>query len=235
MAMRMAATTTIITMRPAMGETAGLLRLMAWLSPVFPTGGFAYSAGLEAAVASRRVGDTDTLAGWIESLLRHGAIRNELILVAESWRHASDDERLVVLSSLCEALAESAERWRETMDQGRSFLDAAKRWPRLSRLPQALALPVAVGAAAGRSDTNLADTLAAYANAFATNQAQVGIRLSITGQDGAARILAGLEPVLEECVENAMSSGIDSLGSATFLANIACMNHETLQPRLFLS
>lgn len=44
--------------RPAV---EGLLRLMAWLSPAFPVGGFAYSGGLEAAVQSGHVSSAETL------------------------------------------------------------------------------------------------------------------------------------------------------------------------------
>ncbi|RVA71488.1 urease accessory protein UreF, partial [Mesorhizobium sp. M7A.F.Ca.CA.001.08.2.1] len=43
----MLAITTIMTDQPS---NIALLRLMAWLSPAFPVGGFSYSHGLERAV-----------------------------------------------------------------------------------------------------------------------------------------------------------------------------------------
>jgi urease accessory protein len=43
-------------------EDFHFLRLLTWLSPAFPTGGFAYSHGLEWAVES---GDARSIAGLI--------------------------------------------------------------------------------------------------------------------------------------------------------------------------
>ena len=66
-----------------MGEglaTQALLRLMAWMSPAFPIGGFAYSGGLERAVHDRLVADATGLQGWIATLLRHGALWNDAVL-----------------------------------------------------------------------------------------------------------------------------------------------------------
>ena len=43
--------------------------LFAWFSPAFPTGGFAYSHGLEAAAAEGQVTDERSLAQWLEGVL----------------------------------------------------------------------------------------------------------------------------------------------------------------------
>src|SRR3954447_24805578 len=62
----------------AAGETeapsaAALYRLQAWLSPSYPVGAFAFSGGLEWAVAAGDVHDAETLRQWLTTLLRHGA------------------------------------------------------------------------------------------------------------------------------------------------------------------
>ena len=44
-------------------EAAALYRLMTWLSPAFPVGGFSYSSGIEWAVEAGDITDTATLAG----------------------------------------------------------------------------------------------------------------------------------------------------------------------------
>src|SRR6056297_25487 len=70
-----------ITATPTAADTAmtdspsrpDLLRLMAWLSPSFPTGAFSYSHGLEYAVEAGLVTDRAGLAGWIETILRRGS------------------------------------------------------------------------------------------------------------------------------------------------------------------
>ena len=46
-------------------ELSALLRLMAWLSPAFPIGSFAYSGGLERAVHDGLVRDASDLQAWL--------------------------------------------------------------------------------------------------------------------------------------------------------------------------
>jgi urease accessory protein len=219
-----------------LSDTTSLLRLMSWLSPVFPTGAYAYSAALEQAVAEGAVADPAALQGWLAAVLASGPQWNDAVLFAESWRRADDPEALGEIAGLARAMTGSAERHRETVDQGAGFLDAAANWFDDGALPpRGTPLCVAVGAACGRDGIALSDALAAFLHAFVANQLQAAIRLSVTGQRGAARLLAAIEPLIAETAARAASSTLDDLGSATVLADIAAMQHETLEPRLFLS
>ncbi|RUY00282.1 urease accessory protein UreF, partial [Mesorhizobium sp. M2A.F.Ca.ET.040.01.1.1] len=120
-------TATTITMTEQL-STVALLRLMAWLSPAFPVGGFSYSHGLERAVHDGLIANRDDLAGWLETLVEIGSGWNDAVLFAESWRRARDDGDLNKVAALAEALAGSRERHMETMLQGAAFLKAASAW-----------------------------------------------------------------------------------------------------------
>lgn len=227
--------TTIITITTMVDPTA-LLRLMSWLSPVFPTGGFAYSAGLEQAAADGLVADPATLERWIAAALTHGTAWNDAVLLAAGHRSAGDAEAIASLAELAAALNVSAERRRETRDQGTAFIEAAGHWfTDVALPPRTTPLPVAVGAAAGLSGIAVEPALAAFLNTLATNQLQCAIRLSVTGQTGAASVLAKLEPVIAGSADRASRSTLDDLGTAAFAGDIASQLHETLEPRLFLS
>lgn len=236
MAMPTHRTITITIMATAMTDTTALIRLMSWLSPVFPTGGFAYSAGLEQAVADGAVTDARSLQGWIAATLAHGAPWNDAVLLANAYRSATDTSAIADLSELARALCVSAERRAETVDQGAAFLDAAAHWFDAGASPQRdTPLPVAVGAMAGLADIGAKAALAAFLNTLVTNQLQCAIRLSVTGQTGAAQILAALEPLVADSARRAAAATLDDVGGSAFGADIACMAHETLEPRLFLS
>ena len=222
--------------QPPMTDTAALLRLMSFLSPVFPTGGFAHSAGLEQAVADGLVNDAGTLAPWIETQLVHGSLWNDAVFLVAAMKTARDPEALAMLAGEALALVSASERLAEMTRQGTSFLEAASHWFPAGALPKrGTPLCIAVGAAAGLSDVAPEAAASAFLHSFASNQLQVAIRLSVTGQNGAAAILAQLEPVIAETAIRAAKSSLDDLGSCAFLADIAAMNHENLQPRLFLS
>tara|TARA_R110002020_G_scaffold136630_15_gene304764 strand:- start:17953 stop:18612 length:660 start_codon:yes stop_codon:yes gene_type:complete len=219
-----------------MTDATALLRLMSWLSPVFPIGGFAYSAGLEQAVQAGHINQQAALVDWITVQSTQGALWNDCVILVQAHRGAEQDQTIVELSQLCLALCVGQERHDETLNQGTSFFEAVSHWIEPARLPgRGAPLPVVVGAAAGleRIDPHLA--AGAYLHAFVSNQLQCAIRLSVVGQDGAAKALAGLEPVIERTARLAACTTLDDLGGAAFIADIASMTHETLQPRLFLS
>ena len=226
----------IITHTITMTETAALLRLMSWLSPVFPTGGFAYSAGLEQAVAEGLVGNADDLSEWVSTQFAHGSLWNDALFFAEAHRCGANGDSIDELAEHAIAMVTARQRLTETKEQGTSFLKAAAHWIEAEKLPpRETPLPVAVGYSAGLEAIPLEQALSAYLHAFASSQLQCAIRLSVTGQEGTARVLASLEPVIATTAARAATSSLEDLGTAAFLADITAMSHETLQPRLFKS
>ncbi|WP_157016292.1 urease accessory protein UreF [Mesorhizobium xinjiangense] len=214
-----------------------LLRLLTWLSPAFPVGAFSYSHGLESAVADGLVTDGEQLFEWIETLVESGSGWNDAVLLCESWRRARDGGELTEPAYLAEALAGSAERHMESRLQGAAFLTAAANWPHpaAARLPERCPYPVAVGTICGVHGIACADAAGAYLHAFASNLIQAAIRLGVVGQRDATAVLARLEPVILATANRAARSGLDDLGTATILSEIAAMRHETQHTRLFRS
>ncbi len=216
---------------------AALLRLMAWMSPAFPVGGFSYSGGLEKAVEDGRVRDAAALRGWVETLLRHGSLWNDAVFLAHAWGSSQDAAALSETADLGRALAGSAERYRETVLLGDAFIAAAGAWPHaiLELLPQEAPYPVAIGAVAAGHGVPLRETLAAFLHAGVSQIVSAGIRLGVAGQKDGVAILAASEVVIAEMAAQAMQSTLEDLGSATIIADTAAMRHETQGTRLFRS
>ena len=213
-----------------------LARLLTWTSPAFPIGAFAYSHGLEAAVAGAQVRDGDALFTWVETLLLHGSGWNDLVFLAEAHRLRGPEAGAdwLDLAALARASAGSAERRRETLDLGRAFAEAAAPWG-AEPDGEGVAYPVALGALAAREDVPLASALLAFAHAFAANLVSAAVRLVPLGQREGVRVMKRLEPVFGAATQKAAASTLDDLGSAAILSDIAALRHETLQPRLFLT
>ncbi len=218
-------------------DSIALTRLLAWLSPVFPTGGFAYSSGLETAVSNGLVTDETTLHDWLASLLHHGRLRNDAIFLAEAHHSWNEPDELTGINDLALASTGGDELYLETTAQGRAFAEALQGWP-LSpdlKLPTPCALPVVVGAACGACSIDKKQSTLAFLHAFITNQLQIAIRLSVMGQTGASRLLAGLEGDIIEITNEIEGTSLEDLGSATIMADIMVMRHETKNGRLFRS
>ncbi len=217
-------------------ETIALLRLMAWLSPAFPIGSFAYSGGLERAVHDGLVTDARDLAAWVSSVITHGAFWNDAVLMAEAHASAFDAKRLAACAELAEALAGSRERHQETMLLGEAFLATAGAWPQMPvSVPEKLAYPVAVGAVAAVHGIGAREAIAAYLHAFVSQGVSASIRLSVCGQRDGVGVLAGLETLVATTAVKAASSTLDDLGSAAVQADIVALRHETQRVRLFRS
>lgn len=235
-------TTTMSTPEPL--SPAALRRLLLWLSPSYPVGGFSYSHGLERAIEDGDIVDRATLLEWIEEILRHGSGRSDLILLAQAWRAAcaGDLSTLSYLADLAIALSISAERRLETVAQGEAFLRATRSaWghPLLDQIAAIrdaeVAYPLAVGAAAAAHDIPLASTASAFLASFAASLVSAGVRLIPLGQTDALKVLAELDSTIELLADKARRLTLDNLGGATFRTDIAAMRHETQETRLFRS
>ena len=206
-----------------MTTTTDLIRLLSWLTPAMPTGAFAWSGGLEAAVEEGRT-RPETLGDWLEGLLRAGPMRQDAVLLAMALRGEEISETAL-------ALAASPERWAETEEQGDAFLRAAEAW--LGAGPaRPCALPAAVGWAAREAGLDPHAVVAAYIHAQVAAALQAALRLMPLGQTGSVRIMARLEPVIAEAVEAAMEA---ELGTAAFGAEIAALRHADLPAAMFRS
>lgn len=228
-------------------DQTGLYRLMAWLSPGFPVGAFAYSHGIECAVEQGMVRDRDTLAGWIGSIVCRGAGAVDAVLFREAWEAAAarDVDALDRIADLAAAWRGSAETALESAVQGGAFLDTVNAaWPdrwladwiaARSADGAPLAYAVAVGAAAGRKGLPLTLGLTAFLHALAANLVSAGVRLIPLGQTDGQRIVATLESPIASAVRAALDRALDDIGTATPMVDWTCMIHETQYTRLFRS
>jgi len=222
-----------------------LYRLLAWLSPAYPIGGFSYSHGIETAVEEGFVINRVSLVAWIQTVLGDGTGRVDGALFAAAWR-AADARNWPAF----DAVAERAAAWRGTLEialesrqQGGSFLSITRTaWPQPDldaaheRLGGEIALPVAVALAAAAHGIALEAALEGYLQAFTANLISAALRTVPLGQSDGQIALASLEGTVRSAVTAALSvTDLDEVGTATPLLDWCSMRHETQYTRLFRS
>lgn len=221
-----------------------LYRLLAWMSPAYPTGAYSYSHGIEAAVAENLVRDRATVSAWCEHILRFGAGWVDAVLLAQTYDAAISDDWIAVtdLAELAAAMRGTREAGLESVQQGAAFLTATRAaWPdaRLEKLAalgegKALALPIAVAVSAvGRVPKVF--IVAAYLQSFAANLISAAVRLIPLGQTDGQRAIADMSPVVASVAAAALEAKIDDLGTAAPMVDWTGMFHETQHTRLFRS
>lgn len=209
-------------------EASQLLLLLNWMSPAFPIGSFAYSHGLETAIVENEITTQSDVESWITDLITHGSGWNDAVLFAQVWNCNSEDlnERALSMSS-------SSERYLETTQLGRSFAIAASVFTNVKFPDGDLAYPIAAGMACKSMGVDQDSALLAFLQGFAAAQVSVAVRLVPLGQTAGLHVLKNLMPIISKTANRAATATLDDLGSCTLLADIAAMNHEHLQLRIF--
>lgn len=222
--------------------SAALYRLLAWLSPSYPVGAFAYSHGLEWAVETGQIHDQASMRLWIDDLLHYGGGWSDAVLFANAHAAGDDIDALIKLNDYALALAPSAERYLETSAQGTAFLKVTRdAWgcdvidKASTALGPDVAYPIAVAIAAAGHGIDRTDSLHAFLHGVVANLVSAGVRLIPLGQTDGQRALAELESAVSEMTTHALNAPIDDIGGIAMLSDIAAMKHETQYTRLFRS
>ncbi len=194
-----------------------------WLSPAFPVGAYSYSHGLEAALDEA---PDLNVQDWIEDILRHGAGRNDAILLRAGFGGLLEEA-----DALGRGLAPSAERLLETDRQGAAFCKVLGGAFRID-LPT-LIYPVALGAAARERALPLGAVTGAYLHAFMANLVGCAQRLSPLGQTNAQAMIHALSDVCDEVRAQTERLTLNDIGGSVWAADVASMRHEMMGHRIF--
>ncbi len=215
-------------------DTTSLLQV--WFSSAMPTGAFAWSHGLEQAIADEDVVDAASLGAWVIGVVSRGSGRNDALLMSAAFQaeQANDRVRVAEIDSLARALVAGRERLEEGLSQGRAFAQAAAPWVAVEDSSRQM-LPITVGVLCARAGLPLEQSLIAAIQAFASNLVWIGARLVPVGQQQAMQVIASLMPVVAAAAHDTSSGRLDELGSATPRADIASMRHEHLHSRVCMS
>jgi len=218
-----------------------LTRLLQLVSPALPIGAFAYSQGLEQAVASGWVTDEATAAEWLLGLLTHGMETLDLPVLErliDAWR-MDNRSRVDAWSAWLAACRPTRETRAEERQLGAALARAlaaigvrdAEGWEAHGHVTQAAMF--ALGAARFAIPTSAA--LAGYAFAWAEATTSAAVRLVPLGQSAGQRLLAAAGDEIPDSVARARALADDELAATTPGQAIASALHEALYSRLFRS
>ncbi len=227
-------------------NTPALLEGLRFVDTFFPSGGYAFSSGLEAAVQGGAVKNSDQLARYIEDLLRGGMSRREALAtkVANQAGAAGKISAAIEIDRTLDATKLSRESRLASRQMGRQVIrvaaDQIRAKPALSeyrdevdaeRAPGHLA--VTFGLTMGACGWNPEETAAAFLYQTAVGFISAAMRLSPLGQHEGQRILGEWLPLIER-----ISREVDvatAMSSWSPIQDIYAMRHGSLEWRLFRS
>jgi urease accessory protein len=224
-------------------DLAGDLRLRSLLaalhlaSPALPVGGFAYSQGLEMAIADGIVADAPTAQRWIDDLLLHVVARFEAPLWLRAFdAHAGGDtQRFSAINAELLATRETAELRAETRQMGASLLRLFDIFGLVAPAVPAIVYPAAFAAACSGLGVDREAGVTAYLWSWIENQVLAAIKTLPLGQQTGQSMLLGLQRSIVRAVQVATALRDDQLGTAAVAFGITSARHESLYSRLYRS
>jgi urease accessory protein len=213
-----------------MDMNTDLLTLAQWLSPAYPLGSFAYSHGLEWAVATGDVDGPEALRDWLANVLEHGTGWNDALFLSAAF-HAPTREAVAEINATALAFAGTAERRAETVRQGTAFAQVTAAVWNMTVDPACF--PVALGRATALAGLPREDAARLYLQSFHANLVAAAQRLMPLGQTAAQRIVHDLAPLCRDLARRTADGDLDRLGATALLPEIAAMKHETQHTRIF--
>jgi len=217
-----------------MTSSGQLIHALHLFSPSLPIGAFAFSQGLEAAIESGHVRDPESLARWCDGVMRFSLTTLDCHHAIRAYRAGSASTFRDVNAELL-ASRETRELLQEDMLLGAAF----KKWA----VDQAIDVPDAneysliclYGWVAASYEIPENWLVTGILWSWLDNQMLVAAKAIPLGQNALQAVLAGLKPVISECVEQSIQSlEIDPSSTVPFLS-IMSAQHEAQYSRLFRS
>ena len=232
----------------AMADDRALLWLLQLSSPALPVGGYAYSEGLEAAIASGQVATAAAVERWLQSELTGGAIALDVTLLVQLHRHmlAADWDAVVATDRWLAATRETEELRGQNAQMGRSLarlLDslwtgaAGDRWHRLhERLDHRCTWTTAFAAAAALGGVAERTTALAYCQGWASNLVTAAVKVIPLGQtEGQGLLFTLADPIAATAAAALTRSDLGDVECCSWGLSMASLAHETQYARLFRS
>ena len=217
-----------------------LLRLLQLASPALPVGAYAYSQGMEQAVAAGWLSGWEDLEQWIKGLLRHSLARMEVPFFKrfyETWEQKDTHE----LNRLIEWYL-AGRGTSELMDEERHMGQALHRLlDQLAVLPADLTKAVKpsflafFAGAAWSWQIPITRGCEGLLWAWAENQVTAAIKLMPLGQTRGQKTLMRAAPVISEAVASGLALQDEEIGASAPGLMMASALHETQHTRLFRS
>jgi urease accessory protein len=219
------------------------MNLLVWqlIDSAFPSGGFAHSAGLEAAVQHGHVADSAGVRAFAkQSLAQCG--RAALPIVTAAHRCADD---IAELDELYDAFLSNPVANRASRAQGRALLTAvARAFPAVTIGPLQLAIrgndtaghyaPL-FGGIFKRLHVSLIDTQRAFLFIASRGVSSAAVRLGIVGAYEAQTIQAELSADIDAVIDDCGAVGPHDIAQTAPLIDLFQSTHDRLYSRLFQS
>lgn len=224
-----------------------LLKLLQLSSPTLPVGAFAYSQGLESAIESGLVKDSQMLKTWLKDSLKlslHSVDIPIFLRMYKAWDKTANadsvvSEEVLKWNHMLRAQRETSELRAEDHHLGLALarllrdLDIIEAESLCKR--NDLCFITLFALAANRWGIELEEAANGFIWSWLDNQIAAAIKLVPLGQTDGQRVLSEMLEEIPAVVESGFKVADDDIGASLPMMAILSAQHETQYSRLFRS
>ncbi len=210
-------------------------RVFQIVDSAFPSGGFAHSGGLEAAM---RLGEVEDLDAFVDASLWQTG-RGALPFVASAWEEPA---RLAELDALCDAMLVNPVANGASRAQGRALAATCARVFDLADIDEAcrsralrVHLAPAFGALMRALEVSKHDALAVHMHGALRSVTSAAVRLGLVGPNEAQRIITARAPLLDRIIESCGDLRAEDAAQAAPILDLLAAAHDRLDVKMFVS
>ncbi|MEP7151422.1 MAG: urease accessory UreF family protein [Nitrospira sp.] len=227
-------------------NTLSMLHGLRFIDSFFPSGGYAYSSGLEAAVQGGAVRSGDDLLLYVEDMFRQGVAHREAVAVAVAHEALvrNDIQAALWIDHELHAMKIGYESRVASQQMGRQVVKiAVEKLDTHAVVREFYAameaertpghFPVALGLTLANAGWDKMEAIAAFCYQTAVGFVSAGLKLLPIGQREGQHLLERWMPILDDCASRASES--QAMIAWTPIQDIYAMRHGRLESRLFRS
>lgn len=224
-----------------MPDLQSLLSALQHADSFFPSGGVAFSSGLETLHADREVASVEQLAAFVEGQLKHRWATSDACALAAAFRANGSLDRIAALDAIVEAMSLATELREGSKRAGASLLTVHARLGTTGAADYRVLvlqrkafghLPVAQGllwSAVGMTEDACR---AVSAHTLCTGLIGAALRLGMIGHLDAQKVLLRVRPMLSDLLRLPVTE-VDEMCAYMPATEIAAMRHEVQESRSF--
>lgn len=224
-----------------MPDLQSLLSALQHADSFFPSGGVAFSSGLETLYADREVVTADALAAFVEAQLRHRWASCDAVALVAAFRAEGRLDRVAGVDAIVEAMTLATELREGSKRAGASLLNVHARLgtPGAAEYRELIAgrkafghLPVAQGLLWSAAGMHEDACRAVSAHTLCIGLVGAALRLGMIGHLDAQKVLLRVRPMLADLLR-LPAAEVEQMCACTPATEIAAMRHEVQDSRLF--